>query len=763
MTKKKEDKFDYKVKLPRLAAYIDRIGATQYNFRSYGVVKFVNRYPKKIASIKFDPDGTIKVTGEQAGDFMPTKEEREAIGAEIKATELPRSVNFSEAKAGELRSKLKRKGQLFLCYTRSPKVKGDNVIMVEERVEKDDGTKDFYPWTFWSDGEWRCMEPNDTLPLWKPKVEDDYERGNKLIMIHEGPKVAKYLTELKNKPKALAAHPFAEEIARYEHWGMLGGAFRASDADWEELRAEKPAEAIYACDNDYPGKKALEAVSRGYRKSLLGLKVDDKWPAGWDMADAMPVELFSETTKRYIGPKFEELLEPATWATELVSSGKEGRPSPIITLDFAQEWSHSVEPEVYMHHRRPSKMWLPDQFNNLVRPFSHVDDTARLMKKDSVYKAAIIAYHPDKPSGKFVDNEGTFFNTFMPSLIKPLPGDVKPWEEFLTHLVPNEKERHELKRWCATLIARPGSRMLFGLLLISEAQGIGKGTLGERILAPILGEGNVSYPAENEVVDSNYNYWAAHKRLSVVHEIYAGHSSKAYNKLKSIITDKNIRVSKKYQAIYEIKNWIHVFACSNSLNALQLSDDDRRWFVPKLTDDKRDREYWEGLHRWLSEDGGLEKIVHWALDFVKIKGNVVLPGERPMITEAKTETVKAGYSKGMARLADQLEGLKEAANGKPLVTTDTSCVDFIRNAIYNGVENSRLEKLSTCRRVAASAGWYISKGRVKDGKFGKSYLISTDKGLVGEEGRLPNANELRERATKKKDITFLDDLIGAVL
>jgi hypothetical protein len=32
---------------------------------------------------------------------------------------------------------------------------------------------------------------------------------------------------------------------------------------------------------------------------------------------------------------------------------------------------------------------------------------------------------------------------------------------------------------------------------------------------------------------------------------------------------------------YEIENWLHVYACSNSLNALKLSSDDRRWFVPE--------------------------------------------------------------------------------------------------------------------------------------------------------------------------------------
>jgi hypothetical protein len=114
----------------------------------------------------------------------------------------------------------------------------------------------------------------------------------------------------------------------------------------------------------------------------------------------------------------------------------------------------------------------------------------------------------------------------------------------------------ELLRWCATLIEKPDVKMHYGVLLISETQGVGKGTLGEKILAPLVGIGNTSFPGEEEIVDSKYNYWMAHRRLAVVHEIYAGHSSRAYNKLKSVITDFNIEVHKKYMADYRVENWV---------------------------------------------------------------------------------------------------------------------------------------------------------------------------------------------------------------
>ena len=90
--------------------------------------------------------------------------------------------------------------------------------------------------------------------------------------------------------------------------------------------------------------------------------------------------------------------------------------------------------------------------------------------------------------------------------------------------------------------------MRYGLLLVSAMQGVGKGTLAEKILKPLVGENNVSAPNENQVVDQSFNDWIAHRRLVIIHEIYAGQSKKAYNKIKPLITDDSVYVNKKFFA-----------------------------------------------------------------------------------------------------------------------------------------------------------------------------------------------------------------------
>jgi hypothetical protein len=111
-------------------------------------------------------------------------------------------------------------------------------------------------------------------------------------------------------------------------------------------------------------------------------------------------------------------------------------------------------------------------------------------------------------------------------------GDPAPFLDFMGRLIPDESDRNETLRWCATLIARPATRMTYSLLLVSIKHGTGKSTLAEKTVAPLVGIHNACFPTEAMILDANFNSWRAHKQLAVVHEIYQGHSRKAYDTLK---------------------------------------------------------------------------------------------------------------------------------------------------------------------------------------------------------------------------------------
>lgn len=694
---------------PTLNAYLERVGAERLSFRramikerSKGETYYVEK-----TLIKIVADGTVLVSRKE---HEPTKEEAAAIVEEFKGLKFPVSVNATRAGVDEFLKKQKSRSDFHLFWDR----KKGGVRMLQQRRIGSDGAKFFMPWTLWSDGEWRAMEPDGLLPFWKPEKKGKRAR----IMIHEGAKAAAFVSELLEDQERLRSHPWGEMLDLYEHWGLIGGALAPHRADYAEVMHERPLEVVYVCDNDYAGESALQEVSKWYGAALKGIKFDKRWKMSWDMADPMPENLFS-SSRRWIGPRLEDLVEPATRATELVPpAGGKGRPVAVLKRAFKEEWVHSITPEVFIHRDFPNRIYTAPEFNNRVAPFSDVDDTARLIKKDAASKSAVLKYDPGKVSGIFGSGDaGRYINTHVACSVKAEKGDFQPWEDFMAGLVVDEKDRLEAMRWCATLIARPDVKMNYGMLLISENQGVGKGTLGEKILAPLVGEPNVSYPSEEEIVNSNFNYWLAHKRLAVVHEIYAGHSSKAYNRLKSVITDRYITVSKKFQANYEVENWMHIFACSNSLRAIQLSSDDRRWFVPKVTEEKRPAKYWHEFSHWLHDLGGLNIIRFWAEEFLK-KNAAVLRGANAPWSQAKADVVEEGYSPGMAMVSSVLDKLREkmsdeawlekhGAGNKNVAFFDLNLPAIIKSKLYDGRQTDRLEKPSTLRKIATAKGWFV--------------------------------------------------------
>lgn len=686
-----------------VTAYLQRIGAEVLNPRRAMVKVHRGAYYLERALIRIAEDGTVTSS---VKEFDPTDDEAKAMKEALKDFDFPKTIEARNIE--ELRNKVR--GDIFKFFNRST---GGITMVQERRVSRASGAKMYIPWVLLSTGEWVSMEPDGNLPFWKPEKS----RGpGARIMIHEGAKAAAHVMELLESGKP---HPWKEELAQYEHWGMIGGALAPHRTDYDELRAEKPTEVVYVCDNDAPGVSALQKVSRCWGKPLKGILFGKTFPSSWDMADKMPDNLFT-SSGRYNGPALRDMMEAATWATEVVPVEK-GRPVTVLRPEFAEEWLHCVTPEVFVHHEWPNRILTGAEFNSRVAPFSHVDDTARLVRRDFGSKSAVLRYVPGEESGVYASKGGRYINTFCPSEIKPEKGDTKPWEDYLEWLCPEETDRDQLKKWVATLIARPDIRMLYGVLMISETQGIGKGTLGEKVLAPLIGSANVSYPSEQEIVESQYNYWLAHKRLAVVHEIYAGHSSKAYNKLKSCITDRYVTVQKKYQANYEIENWVHIFACSNSPRALKLSMDDRRWFVPKLTEEKRRIDYWEEFNLWLNAQGGLQFIMQWAIDYVKEHGPVERGAAAPW-SSLKRQIVEEGYSPGQTIAARVLENIadkvREGALPKDTFVLDTDIIEVIRNELYEGRHNDKLERPATIRTLAKSMGWAIGEVRAKVASWG---------------------------------------------
>lgn len=692
---------------PTLAAYLERIGAKILNFRTYRVkTTGDDGYTNESGRVIVGADGVLKCTGNVE---KPSDVEQAAIERELEKFSPPTSIPANSAQLKNLMGRTKGEGvTVYPVMLRNPKEVGANIAFVQVRTDKD-GAKTCVPWTLWSDGEWRAMSPDGLLPFFKVSAE----RTSSRIMVHEGPKSAMG-AQAKADDKT---HPWSDFLGRYEHWGIMGGAYNANTSNYQELHAHKPDEVVYVCDNDKPGVGMLQPFSRCAKGlKVNGLVFGGEFPDRFDFGDPMPTTFMHEKFKAYVGPELKHLMRAATWATEKYEDA-EGKKRVRLLHAFSDQWMHTVTPEFFVHEDFQHSLLKEDEFLSTVAPYRDRCNIVELMREAGAQKQSSTGYRPifKKPGDTFniltdFDTGQKVLNLCNPLAIPQFDGDfsnndVKPWLAYLDKMFADERDNYEVKRWVANFIARPHVRIKYGLLLISKKQGVGKTTLGHHILGPIIGRQNHSMPSATEVC-GNYNGWLSFKRLVTVDEIFSNDSRGAYDILKSAVTENPIRISEKYIPGYSVENWAHFILTSNHWDGFRLEPGERRWLVPRVTESKSPESFWMRLHEWLACEKGHAKIVRWAFEFVKETTNQIREGESAPDGSAKEQAATESYSDGMRLVQSVLQRVKEDEPADAFVL-DCDLRKYIMAVLYNGQRNSKLEKPSTIATVALGEGWNI--------------------------------------------------------
>jgi hypothetical protein len=162
------------------------------------------------------------------------------------------------------------------------------------------------------------------------------------------------------------------------------------------------------------------------------------------------------------------------------------------------------------------------------------------------------------------------------------------------------------------------------------------------VLRLLVGAHNTKEPSATRIIEQPYTDWLVFKRLVIVHEIYEGQSWKAYNKLKTFITEDNVEANLKYETPYSVENFATFILCSNALMALKIEDQDRRVFAPTVTETVWDKAEARKFYEWL-EAGGLSIIMQWALDYGDYLPNhcdvPMTPLKQEMIDASKSEAL----------------------------------------------------------------------------------------------------------------------------
>lgn len=227
---------------------------------------------------------------------------------------------------------------------------------------------------------------------------------------------------------------------------------------------------------------------------------------------------------------------------------------------------------------------------------------------------------PGRPPGIVKEPPYEVQNTWQGFAVPPVAGvcdgDIEPFLRLVRVMFPVIQEREHLLDWIAHLFQHPGVKMMHAVLIISEEQGVGKGTL-----AGVIGDMmHKAHRAEVsvEVIRSAFNAnWAEARTFVFVDEVQSTDRMDVANYLKSLITGPTITINQKHVPAYEQENLINVMLASNKLEALPLEPQDRRYFVLRIANGvaarvKHDFDF-TAFRDWRSDDLNIGRLLGWLL------------------------------------------------------------------------------------------------------------------------------------------------------
>lgn len=222
---------------------------------------------------------------------------------------------------------------------------------------------------------------------------------------------------------------------------------------------------------------------------------------------------------------------------------------------------------------------------------------------------------------------------------EPAKGDIKPWRDLLDFLFHNATTEHRkwVEQWMAYPLQFPGTKLYTALVVWGLVHGTGKSTIGYT-LGEIYGKNFIEI--KDSDLEMSHNDWAVHKQLVMGDEITGGDKRSSADRMKTLITQRQLRINEKYVPGYSVPDCINYIFTSNHPDAFFLDDTDRRYFVHEVMGRPLEPEFYAHYQQWL-QHGGAAALFHHLLTLDLDGFNP--QGHAPM-TASKQDMVETGKS-----------------------------------------------------------------------------------------------------------------------
>jgi len=307
---------------------------------------------------------------------------------------------------------------------------------------------------------------------------------------------------------------------------------------------------------------------------------------------------------------------------------------------WAGEWVYALDKERMVSVR--TKDTLTDaafcaKYNRLLP--EDEQRNAALFARDVLQVPIVdkIQYHPAEEALFTVYEEGIpreCVNSFKASSV-PAPKPEDEWtprdkrnvrlvQEHLFGLFAEEWEARAVVDWLAWIVQNPGRYARWSVILVG-VQGDGK-TWIAKMMQRVLGSPNVNFTNLQEL-DGEFTDWATDCQMVVFDEIKISGRNRhqIIEKMKRFIANDSLAINEKFIKRRQVQNMASYFMTSNHLDAIPLSEDDRRFWPIKtkwqsrqemLESGTRDDKYFEALFRAIEESPGAIRqwFLGWELD-----------------------------------------------------------------------------------------------------------------------------------------------------
>ena len=300
-----------------------------------------------------------------------------------------------------------------------------------------------------------------------------------------------------------------------------------------------------------------------------------------------------------------------------------------------------------------------------------------------------------------VGSTGNYLNLWVGPTLVPKAGSWALIRSFLREIICNDDQVvfDFLMNYLAHALQRPEEKPGIMVIMIG-GQGIGKGTLG-KILRLIW---SATYWHIHKIDDVTGNFNAALERAFIVfldEALFVG-DRKASDSLKSLVTEPIIQINEKYQPARQTRSYHRFFAATNAEHFKNTERDDRRDFVLKVSEAKKDdHAYWSALNSEI-EHGGTAALMQdlLAMDLsgfnVRAKPSTAALVEQKLLSLGPVE--RWWHSELSQSEIDDVNGWPDFISTKGLIE---AVMEFSGGKVFR--KPSPVEVVKTMKRICPSA------------------------------------------------------------